>query len=112
MKSNPSQVAVMNIDKDEEILAGYATAGIPQVGIYKLLVKKKVGGTIEWAHFVERDNGLKEKVIRGSVKSLAELDLVIDAINNNLRKVFGVAMKSAEYEVRTLDGKKVSETMH
>lgn len=105
-------MAVMNIDKDEEILAGYVTAGIPQVGIYKLLVKKKVDGTIEWAHFVERDNGLKEKVMRGSVKTLAELDLVLAAINNNLRKVFGVTMKTAEYEVRTLDGKKVSETMH
>jgi len=51
-------------------------------------------------------------VIRGSVKSLDELGIVIGAINNNLRKVFGVAMQSAEYEVRTLDGKKVSETVH
>jgi hypothetical protein len=105
-------MAVMNIDKDEEILSGYATANIPQVGIYKLLVKKKVDGMIDWAHFVERDNGLKEKVIRGSVKSLDELDSVIDAINNNLRKVFGVTMQLAEYEVRTLDGKKVSEAIH
>ena len=112
MKSNSSQMAVMNISKGEEILAGYATAGIPQVGIYKLLVKKKVDGTIEWAHFVERDSGLKEKVMRGTVKSLDELNIVIDAINNNLRKVFGVAMQPAEYEVRTLDGKKVSGTMH
>jgi len=112
MKSNLSQMAVMNIGKGEEILSGYTTACIPQVGIYKLLVKKKVDGTIEWAHFVERDSGLKEKVIRGSVKSLDELGIVIGAINNNLRKVFGVTMQSAEYEVRTLDGKKVSETVH
>ena len=112
MKSNPSQMAIMNIGKGEEILHGYVTARIPQVGIYKLLVKKKVDGTIEWAHFVERDNGLKEKVIRGTVQSLDELNIVTDAINNNLRKVFGVTMQSAEYEVRTLDGKKVSETMH
>ena len=38
--------------------------------------------------------------------------LPLSSINNNLRNVFGVAMQSAEYEVRTLDGKKVSETMH
>ena len=63
MKSNPSQMAVMNIGK-------------------------------------------------GHAKSLDELNIVIDAINNNLRNVFGVAMQPAEYEVRTLDGKKVSETMH
>jgi len=112
MKSNPSLPAVMTLEKDEEILSGYATADIPQVGIYKLLAKKKVDNTIEWAHFVERNNGLKEKVMRGTVKSFDELDIVIDAINNNLRKVFGVTMQPAEYEVRTLDGKKVSETMH
>lgn len=105
-------MAVMNIGKGEEILAGYTTANILQVGIYKLLVKKKVDGAIEWAHFVERDNGLKEKVMRGTVKSAAELEIVIDAINNNLRKVFGVTMQPAAYEVRTLDGKKVSETIH
>jgi hypothetical protein len=112
MANNPSHMAVLNIDKGEEILAGYVTAAIPQVGKYKLLVKRKVDGTIDWAHFVERDTGLKEKVIRGNVKSLEELDIVLSAINNNLRKVFGVAMQAAEYEVRTLDGKKVSETMH
>jgi len=112
MKSNPSLPAVMTLEKDEEILSGYATADIPQVGIYKLLAKKKVDNTIEWAHFVERNNGLKEKVMRGTVKSFDELDIVIDAINNNLRKVFGVTMQPAEYEVRTLDGNKVSETMH
>ncbi|MDD2735219.1 MAG: hypothetical protein PHF56_14880 [Desulfuromonadaceae bacterium] len=112
MKSNPSLPAVMTLEKDEEILSGYATVDIPQVGIYKLLAKKKVDNTIEWAHFVERNNGLKEKVMRGTVKSFDELDIVIDAINNNLRKVFGVTMQPAEYEVRTLDGKKASETMH
>ncbi|MFZ4855959.1 MAG: hypothetical protein ACOYL3_06135 [Desulfuromonadaceae bacterium] len=40
------------------------------------------------------------------------MDIVIDAINNNLRKVFGVAMQPAAYEVRTLYGRKVSETIH
>ena len=43
------------------------TPPIPQVGIYKLLAKKKADGMIEWAHFVQHDNGLKEKEIRGTV---------------------------------------------
>jgi hypothetical protein len=34
-------MAVMNIGKGEDILSGYATVCIPQVGICKLLVKKK-----------------------------------------------------------------------
>ena len=112
MKNNLSQMAVMNIEEGEEILAGRATAHIPQGGIYKLLVKKKADGTIEWAHFVERDNGLKEKVMRGKVNSLDEFEIVIETVNNNLRSIFGVTMQPAGFEVRTLDGKKVSDTVH
>jgi len=112
MKSNLSQMAVMNIEEGEEVLAGRATAHIPQVGIYKLLAKKKADGTIEWAHFVERDNGLKEKVMRGTVNSHIEFDIVIDTVNNNLRRIFGVTMQSAEFEVRTVDGRKVPDTIH
>jgi hypothetical protein len=112
MKNDLSQMAVMTVESGEEILPCRATPHIPQVGIYKLLAKKKVDGTIEWAHFVERDNGLKEKVMRGSVKSLDEFNIVIDTVNSNLRKIFGVTMQVADYEVRTLDGEKVSETVH
>jgi len=50
--------------------------------------------------------------MRGTVSSLDEFDVVIDTVNNNLRMVFGVTMQPAEFEVRTLDGKKVSDTMH
>jgi hypothetical protein len=112
MKRNFSKIAVMNIEEGEEILAGRATAHIPQVGIYKLLAKKKADDTIEWAHFVERDNGLKEKVMRGTVNSHVEFDIVIDTVNNNLRKTFGVTMQTAGFEVRTLDGRKASDTIH
>jgi hypothetical protein len=112
MKSRLSKMAVMNVEGGEEILAGRATAHIPQVGIYKLLAKKKADDTIEWAHFVERDNGLKEKVMRGTVNSIDEFDIVIDTVNNNLRGIFGVTMQPAEFEVRTLDGKKASDTIH
>jgi hypothetical protein len=112
MKRKPSQIAVMSIEKGEEILAGHVTPHIPQVGIYKLLAKKKADGTIEWTHFVERDNGLKEKVMRGTVKTPDEFNIVIDAVNNNLSRIFGVTMQPAEYDVRTLDGKKASNTKH
>ena len=112
MKPNLSQMAVMNIEKGEELFGGWATPTIPQVGIYKLLAKRKADGTIEWAHFVQRDNGLKERVMRGTVSTLEELDIVKDAVNNNLRRTFGVTMQAAEYDVRTLDGKKASDTMH
>ena len=67
MDNNHSQIAVMNLEEGEDIFAGRVTPHIPQVGIYKLLAKKKVDGTIEWAHFVQRDNGLKEQVMRDVV---------------------------------------------
>jgi hypothetical protein len=41
MKSSLSQAAVMNVEKGEEIVGGWATPHIPQVGLYKLLAKKK-----------------------------------------------------------------------
>ena len=112
MKSNASQIAVMNLEEGEEIFDGRVTPHIPQVGIYKLLAKKKADGTIEWAHFVQRDNGLKEKVMRGTVHTLEEFNIVIAAVNSNLQKIFRVTMQPAEYDVRTLDGKKVSDTIH
>ena len=35
------QIAVMNVEEGEEVLGGYVTPHIPQIGIYKLLAKKK-----------------------------------------------------------------------
>jgi hypothetical protein len=46
------------------------------------------------------------------VNSLDEFEIVIETVNNNLRRIFGVTMQPAEFEVRTLDGKKVSDTIH
>ncbi len=112
MKPSLSQTAVMNIEKGEELFGGWATPSIPQVGIYKLLAKKKADGTIEWVHFVQRDNGLKESVMRGTVNTADEFAIVNDAVNNNLRRIFGVTMQAAAYDVRTLDGKTASDTRH
>jgi len=38
----------MNIEKGEEIVGGWATPKIPQVGSYKLLAKQRTDGKIEW----------------------------------------------------------------
>ncbi|MBU4225626.1 MAG: hypothetical protein KKC71_07375 [Chloroflexi bacterium] len=119
MKSKPlSQMAVMNVDEGEEIAGGWASPHIPQVGIYKLLAKKKRDGSFEWAHFVQRDNGLteqvlrKEKVYRGQVKSREQLDEVLEIMNKNLHKFLGVTMRAADYNACSLDGKKASPTKH
>ena len=106
------QMAVMNVEKGEEIVGGWVSAHIPQVGIYKLLAKKRVDGIIEWAHFVQRDNGLKDKVYRGDVESREQLDEVLEIMNGQLRRVFGVTMKAADYDMYTLDGKDASSTRH
>jgi hypothetical protein len=108
MKPSLSQTAVMNVDKGEEIIGGWAAPRIPQVGLYKLPAKKKPDETFEWAHFIQRDNGLKEKVMRGTVKDREELNTVIETENKNLSKIFGVKIQATDYDMITLDGKKAS----
>lgn len=110
--SDFSGSAVLSIEKGEEIFGGWATAAIPQVGIYKLLAKRKADGTIEWAHFVQRDSGVKDRVLRGDVKTAEEFSIVKDAIESNLRRIYGVTLQAAEYDVRTLDGKTATGTRH
>jgi hypothetical protein len=111
MKPKPlKQIAVMNVDKGEQIVGGWASAHIPQVGVYKLLAKKRADGLFEWAHFVQRDNGLKEKVYRGEVDSLEKLDEVLEIMNGQLKRVFGITMKAADYDMYTPGGKNTSST--
>ena len=112
MEKELSRSAVMTLEEGEELVTGRATPLIPQVGRYKLLAKKKIDGSVEWAHFVEREDGRKEKVIRGTVPSPEAFEIVIETINSNLRKVFGVITQPADYDVRTLDGQAISGTIH
>ena len=106
MKEKPlKQMAIMNVEKGEEIVGGWASAHIPQVGVYKLLAKKRVDGVIEWAHFVQRDNGLKDKVYRGEVESRERLNDVLEIMNGQLKRVFGVTMKAADYDMYLPGGK-------
>ncbi|MGK2944742.1 MAG: hypothetical protein ACSLFC_08380 [Desulfuromonadales bacterium] len=110
--SDLSRAAVLSIEKGEEIFGGWATAPIPQVGIYKLLAKRKADGAIEWAHFVQRDSGVKDRVLRGDVKTAEEFSVVKDAIESNLRRIYGVTLQAAGHDVCTLDGKTATGTRH
>ena len=106
------QIAIMNVDDGEEVLGAYVTPRIPQIGIYKLLAKKKKDGTCEWAHFVQRDDGRKENVYRGEVENEARLADVVKSINNALHTAYGptVNLRPADSDMYTLDGKQVPPT--
>jgi hypothetical protein len=108
--SDLSKSAVMNIEKGEEIAGGWATIHIPEIGIYKLIAKKKRDGSFEWAHFVQRDNGARENVYRGTAKTRHELDSALLAINNALRKTYGITLLPSDYNMYTLDGQKIPDT--
>ncbi len=83
------EAVIMNIEKGEEIVGAWIRPGIPEVGLYKLLAKKKVDGTCEWAHFVERTSGAKERLYTGTTKDQDEISKVLDIMNCNLRRAFG-----------------------
>jgi hypothetical protein len=105
--------AVMNVEKGEEIAGVWVTPPVPQIGIYKLLAKKKADGTCEWAHFVQRDDGRKENVYRGTVENEARLADVVKAINNALHTACGplVNLGPADSDVYTIDGKPMPKTV-
>lgn len=109
-----AQLAVMNIEKGEEIIAGFVSGHITGTGRYKFLAKKMLDNNYEWAHFVERDNGLKENVFRGSVKNREELKLVLSVMNKNLKKIFGpnAEMKEGIPEIKNLLGNNFDTTIN
>ena len=76
--------------------------------------KKKKNGEYEWAHFTERDNGNKEKVFRGEVKTEEELKLVLSIMNKNLKMIFGdnAEMKEGIPEFRSLLGTKFDDSIN
>ncbi len=109
-----SQFAVMNVDSGEEIVAAFVSGHVEGTGRYKFLAKKRKDKKIEWAHFVERDNGIKEKVYRGEVSNEEELKLVLVIMNKNLSKIFGpqAEMKQGIPEFRSLLGTKFDDTVN
>jgi hypothetical protein len=109
-----SQIAVMNVEKGEEIVSALVSGHIPGTGRYKFLAKKNKKGKYEWAHFKERDNGLKEGVYRGEVKDEKELKLVLEIMNRNLKKIFGdkAEMKEGIPEYRSIMGNKFDDMVN
>lgn len=108
------QRAIMTLDEGENIVGMWVTPLIPETGFYKLFAKQKTDGTIEWAHLLQREDGTKELMFRGTVKSKKELNKVLDASNSNLQKIFDPSIKLnvAEAEFRTLDGQKFDDTVN
>ena len=106
------ELAMMNINKGEEIASALVSEHIPGTGRYKFLAKKKTNGNYEWAHFTERDSGLKENVYRGEVKNEQELKTVIGIMNRNLTRIFGpnAEMKPGQAEYRSIMGNKLDDT--
>ena len=80
------ELAVMKIEKGEEIAASMVSGHISGTGRYKLLAKKKKNGRYEWAHFMERDTGVKEGVYRGEVKDEKEFAQTIITLLNDTKK--------------------------
>lgn len=106
MKSKLRGPAVMNVQKGEEIAGMWATPQIPQIGIYKLLAKRKENGACEWVHFQQREDGTRKVLFRGEVESKERLRDVLEAANRTLSRIFGVTLQVAQFDMYTLDGKK------
>jgi len=57
------------------------------------------------AHFVQRENGLKDNLTRGEVKDRQQLAEVLEIMNRNLDRIFRVRLVAADYNVYTIDGR-------
>lgn len=108
------QYAVMSVERGETIAGIWIAPEVRDVGIYKLLAKQKSDGTCEWAHFVQRTDGRREKVYRGTVENSDELEDVLKAINGALGRTFGphVQLKPADADFYTMDGRKLNSSVH
>ena len=108
------QQPILKVDKGEEIARMLISSYIPGTGFYKFLCKQKRDKTYEWAHFVERDNGSKEKLYRGEVATEAELNIVIEIMNRTLKNIFGTAaeMKEGKPEVKTIWNNNTDKTIN
>jgi hypothetical protein len=101
------QQAIMNVEKGEEIVGGLHRIS-RRWDSTNFWQRKKANGIIERAHFIQRDNGLKERVLRGTARNCGEPDKVIEVANQNPLGLFGVTLQATDYDMYTLDGKKTS----
>lgn len=106
------EMAMMSIDEGEEIAGAWITPYIPEVGMYKLLAKKKKDGTFAWIHFIQRLNGNKDIVFRGEAKDQAQLDQLLEVANRKLQAIFKVKLQPGDADMYTLDGKGASPLTH
>ncbi len=111
-KPDLKKQTVMNVDKDEEIVGMWASPQLPGTGVYKLAAKKRMDGKIEWAHFIHRDDGSRQVVLRGEVDSEEKLALVLDLANKQLTRIFGITMAKADISMKTLDGRPLDDKVH
>ncbi len=113
-KKSLRDVAVLNVDKGDEIAGMWITPPIKEVGRYKLLAVKRKDGTCEWAHFIQRDNGDKDRVLRGKLDTPEQLQTVCEVINRNLQKIYSaeILLEPADFDMFTVDGQKASRTVH
>ena len=113
MESNKIQ-AIMNVGKGEQIAGMWISKHIPGTGYYKLLAKEKKDGTCEWVHFIQRDDGTKEKFYTGETKNSEELKLVLEVMNGVLAKTFGkdVQMGEGNPNIYSTDGIKAGKEIN
>lgn len=104
--------AVMNVDKGESIAGMWATPMIPEIGVYKLAVKKRKDGTFEWVHFQHRLDNTRKVLFRGEVESMDRVADVLGAANKHLQNIYGVTMSVADVGMTTLDGRKIDGKVH
>lgn len=110
-KTSLRDMAVMAVDEGEEIAGAWITPYIPEVGMYKLIAKKKKDGTIAWVHFIQRLNGNKEIVFRGEAKDQAQLNELLNIANRKLQAIFKVALQQADADMYSLDRKNAPPTV-
>ena len=105
--------AVMNVERGESIAGVWVAPEIPGIGIYKLVAKRKADGNCEWAHYVQRADGRKEKVYRGTVENQEQLKDVLAALNRAMSKTFSpaVQLNTADADFYTLDGNKLDSSI-
>ena len=108
------QFAVMSVGRGERIAGIWIAPEIPEIGIYKLVAKQTPNGSCEWAHFVQRADGRREKVFRGSVESVDHLEDVLAAINSLLGRTFGdrIQLQPADASFYTADGRRLDSSVH
>lgn len=111
-EENQTVPAMMRIEEGETIAGMWVTPLIPNIGVYKLLAKRKIDGTCEWVHFLQRTDGTKHSAFSGTVESEEELQNVIDAVNRTLARLFDptVQLKEGEPNFYSLDGTKLDGT--